>query len=144
MITRGIKHAVDQFITELQGKYMPMKARAADDKELKDFMVQMMVRPIQLWECVFPEECKDIALSTLLSQKLPKDGMTQHKKHNKFLWAIRKALGAEPVPEYDNKIKMPISSDWVEVVGIGVKKDYWIDMDGKHHPNKVEGSFEGL
>ena len=86
MMTRGVKHGVDQFITQLQGKYLPFKWRMNKEGKLdhKGEMIenghtQLQVRPIQLWEIVFPEEHKDIVLNTILAGK--KKQQTQHKKH---------------------------------------------------------------
>ena len=151
MMTRGVKHGVDQFITQLQGKYLPFKWRMNKEtgkldhkgEMIENGHTQLQVRPIQLWEIVFPEEHKDIVLNTILAEKQGTD-QTQHKKHNKFLWAIRKALGCEPIGEYKTDVKMPIAGDFIERIGIGIKKDYWICPDGSKSPVKVEGSFEGI
>src|SRR3990167_4024253 len=147
MLTRGCKHLVDRLITQLQGIYLPYKLRQRDGKQdhtapLYDSQIPLQIRPIQMWEVVFPEECKDVILTTLLAGK--KKEQTQHKKHNKFLWAIRKALGCEPIPEYDSSKGFIVERDFVETVGIGIKKDYWIGTDGKHYKKKIEGSYEGL
>jgi len=122
LISRGIKHDVDRFITELQGKYLPFKYPDKDGN-MKDVMVQVGVRPIQLWEVVFPEEHKDMMLNTLF-QSNPQ-GATQHKKHNKFIFAIRKILGVDPIPEYKKDQVMPIYLRNTELSAIGIKKDYW-------------------
>ena len=96
LLTRGIKHEVDQFITELQGKYLPFKWRNVNDKDSKiqDTMVQLGVRPIQLWELVYPEESRDVIMMTLFKQPAKKGertaGMTQHKKHLPRLGKQRK------------------------------------------------------
>ena len=145
MITRGIKNEVDQFITELQGKYLPFKWRDANkgDKQVVDAYTQIAVRPIQLWELVFPEGSKDIVLATIFKKD---KGLPQHKWHQKFVWALRKMLGmgVEPIPEYKTNEVMPIRCEGIERIGIGVKKDYWITKDGKHVAEWEEGAFEGL
>lgn len=145
IITRGIKNHVDQMITELQGKYFPFKY---PDKEgnLQPCMVQMAVRPIQIWELAFPEDQKDVMLNTLLVGS--KDGV-QHKKHNKFVWAIRKMLGVEKIPEYKKDLMMPLYRADVEVNGVGIKQDYWVDAKtGKkiYNPTDEEKKicWEGL
>ena len=149
-ITRGIKHEVDKFITELQGKYFPMQVPDTDEKgnwtKTKPVAIQVGVQPIQLWSINFPAEHKDVMLNTLLGGS---DGKTQHKKHNKFIWAIRKILGCEPISEYDKSQKLPISKDNMELVGIGIKPDYWQDKDGKRYygtyTNPKPGeAFEGI
>ena len=144
-ITRGIKHQSDKFINELQGKYLPFKWRNPTDPEKKliDMYVQLSVRPIQLWEFVFPEEQRDVILATILNGKQGED-QTQHKKHNKMIWAIRKALGVEKIAPYKADMKLPIDYSGVEVVGIGEKKDYWVTKDDKKVDKKEDGAFEGL
>jgi hypothetical protein len=147
MITRGIKPNVDQFITELQGKYLPFKCPnpQGDPKVLVPFLNQIHVRPIQLWEIVFPEEHKDAVLNTVLTP-YPHKKHTQHSKHEKWIWAMRKGLGAEEIPDYKKEIKFPISDAGVERIGIGIKKDYWQDCrDEKRYDHKAnEFCFEGL
>ena len=145
LATRGVKHEVDQFITELQGKYLPFKWRDLNkpDSKLEDCHVQLGVRPIQLWEIVFPEEQRDVVLATILQSKKGEPEKTWHKK---FIWAIRKILGSSvmPIPEYNNDKKMPIRCQGIELVGIGVKSDYWVDRNGNKVDKKEEGAFEGL
>lgn len=148
-MTRGAKQWSDEFITELQGKYLPFRWRAPQTKELIDTNVQLSVRPIQLYEIVFPEEHKDIILNTILDDyDTVKSRFTQHKFHNKVIWAIRKALHIDPIPEYKRDIKFPVCKNNIEVVGIGVKKDYWIDKNDKqlHNPTPEQKKecFEGL
>ncbi|MCK9371334.1 hypothetical protein M0R04_15580, partial [Candidatus Dojkabacteria bacterium] len=125
IVTRGIKNWVDQFITELQGKYLPFKYHT-DGKNIVDCQVQLSVRPIQLWEIVFPEDQKDLVLATILDDG--KGGKTQHKRHEKFIWGLRKTLGVEKIPEYKSDQKLPITKMHFETVGIGIKKDYWVNV----------------
>tara|TARA_Y100000310_G_C20503544_1_gene725240 strand:- start:262 stop:672 length:411 start_codon:yes stop_codon:yes gene_type:complete len=130
MITRGIKHDVDRFITELQGKYLPFQAAFkkdghVDEKgKLKPQMLQLSVRPIQLWEVVFPEPCRDAVLNTLFKNG---KGKTQHSKHQKYLWTLRKALGCEPIPYYEKNKIIPVYDKNIERVGIGIKKDKYYE-----------------
>jgi hypothetical protein len=144
-MTRGIKNQVDQFITELQGKYFPFQWRNPETKELMMTNLQVSVRPIQLWEIVYPEEFNDIMLTTILADG---KGETQHKRHNKFIFALRKILGVQPIPEYQKNQALPINKAHVEMIGIGVKKDYWTDKDGKHILNPTaeqkKEMFEGI
>jgi hypothetical protein len=123
-LTRGIKKEIDQFITELQGKYLPFTMSGVD------CFVQFAVRPIQLWEFVFPEPMKDVVLTTILGKD---GGKTQHKKHNKFVWALRKILDVKKIPNYNTEKFMPISRQHMEIVGIGIKEDYYDEE------NKREG-----
>ena len=135
IITRGIKHLVDDFITQLQGKFFPFKYRNPETKQLETFALRVSVRPIQLWEIVYPEEANDTMLSTLLQNT---KGEPQHKKHSKFVYALRKMLGIEPIPEYKKVAPFPLIRDHVETTAIGIKKDYWTDKDGKQWVNPTE------
>lgn len=114
MMTRGIKHEIDKFINELSAKYLPFKFKE------KDCMCQVAVRPIQLWEVVFPEEHYDVMCATMF------DGVnvTQHKKHQKWVTAIRKVLGVKKIKEYKMDNKMPIAREHLETIPIGFKDDY--------------------
>jgi len=119
LITRGIKPDVDRFITQLQGKYLPFKWRGQDK------MIEVAVRPIQIWEIIFPEEHLDMMMNTIFSGA---DGTTQQKKHRKWITAIRKILGVEPLPkEYKKDKIMPIYKENIEMIGVGIKKDKPLD-----------------
>ena len=144
MITRGIKHLSDQFIVELQGKYLPMKYPI--NKKLETHMIQVAVRPIQLYEVVFPEEHLDLMLTTLAGKSA---GKTNHKEHKKYLWAFRKALKLKPVPEYNSDNSIPIYKPSVDVNILGIKTDYFEDITtGEHIKNPTaeqkKNCFEGL
>ena len=153
LITRGVKDHVAKFIEQLAGQHLPMKYRKPGDTALKDYYIEVAVRPIQFWEVVFPEEQKDIMLNSIFcdpSQPAVKgvgyQGKTQHRWHDKYVWAIRKMLGCgvEPIPEYSTSHYIPFFKDSIEMVGIGIKKDYWTTLSGAHVKEKCEGAFEGL
>ena len=131
-MTRGIKKEVDDFIRQLQGKWYEHKwlptgwkgseeERAIEEKR----HVQVQVRPIQLWEIVYPESSRDLMLTTILGRK--QQNVTQHKKHNKWIWALRKMLGIKPVGEYNGDFQSPIVKEHIEVIGVGEKEDYYVD-----------------
>lgn len=147
IITRGIKHDVDRMITELQGKYLDIDHNHFIKGQPKQKnKVQLSIRPIQLWEVVFPEPQRDVVLNTLLGNA---KGKTQHKKHNKYIWGIRKALGCDPIPEYKTDALLPSYQANTEIVGIGVKEDYYIDdMTGEKYvnatPEQKARSSEGI
>ena len=120
-ITRGVKMWVDNYITQLQGKYFPFEVKkGAAGLPKGKAMLQMQVRPVQLWEFVFPKEQKDIALATIFG----KDGITQHKKHRKYIKWLAKILGIKPFPKYDNTKAHMVDRSNVEVIGVGIKEDY--------------------
>jgi len=122
IITRGIKHEVDKFITQLQGKYLPFEVKkgAAGLKKGK-YMIQTSVRPIQLWEIAYPKEHNDLMCASLLNKD---KGKPLQKWQEKFVWGIRKALKLKKIPKYKTDEIFPISRDHMEIVGLGVKEDY--------------------
>jgi len=132
IVTRGIKHLADEFIKQLSCKYLPMKVFKGDvagiDKT-QNCQVQVAVRPIQLWEIVYPKEHQDLMLNTLLGGT---QGGTNHKKHQKFANMMRKVLGIKKIPKYKTDLKLPIQNASVDVTAIGVKDDYTL-------PNGTEG-----
>jgi hypothetical protein len=120
ILTRGIKHDVDRFITELQGKYLPYEFEKG-----KQGLVQFAVRPIQLWELVFPEPQLQSVMKTLF-ENTTRHGLSYSHRNDKYLWALRKALNASKFPELDAKaLAMPIYKNNIEVAGIGIKKDQY-------------------
>ena len=136
MITRGIKHDVDRFITEMAAKYLPHRVRLNpnDKKEkIKDVNVQLAVRPVQFWEIVFPETSKEIVLNTLWPQVATDQGKTEGHfgniatmKYKKYLGIVRRFLGKDvkPIPEdYKRTIELPVYKRNIEFLGIGVKDD---------------------
>ena len=144
VLTRGIKKEVDDMITQLQGKYLPMKFRYPDKKEPEDVVLQLAVRPIQLWELAFPEEHLDLMCKTMFTNAGMK-AKPQHKWQEKFVWAMRKALHLKPIPDFETGSGMPLGGiKDVEVVGVGIKDDYYVDVDGKHIKRRKDGCYEGI
>ena len=143
-IIRGIKKEQDDFINQLTGKYIPFKWKDTENPgsgKLVDCMTQLQVHPIQLMEFVFPEEHKDVVFATILNDN---KGIPFHSEHQKYLWALRKMLGDDPIPEYKTDLKFPIARHALDVTGIGIKKDYWINEKGEKSDVKKEGYWEGL
>lgn len=130
LITRGVKHDVDRFVNELSAKYLPtkwfkQKKNGQPGKKTANYHMQVGVRPIQIWEIAYPEQHRDMVLNTIFGDQ---DKVTQHKKHNKFVYMIRKILGIEPVGEYNRKSDiMPMYKGNVEFVKVGEKKDRYQD-----------------
>jgi len=123
--TRGKRNLVKEFINKLEGIWLPFKVNS--DKAFKgakkgENLMNVKVQPFQLWEVVFPRESKDQMIRTLFDGK----GKCQHKKHDKFLWGIRKALGVKPIPKVEEGQFFParLCRNDVEVMGIGIKEDY--------------------
>jgi len=124
ILTRGNQFWVDQFIKELQGKYLPYEIKS--DKCFNNgykkgiLQFQIGVRPIQLWEIVYPKEQIDLVHNTLFETS---DAKPQHAWQEKHIFAMRKLLRLKKIPAYDKTRLMPITRQNIEVVGIGIKED---------------------
>ena len=128
IMVRGVKHEFDKFITTLQGKFLSYQNELGKDK----VTVQLSVRPIQLFEIVFPEEHLQTVMHTLFDETTRGDNLTYAKRNKKYLWAMRKALNAKPFPELDKtSLPLPVWKHNIEVAGIGIKKDDF--KDGIEH-----------
>jgi len=132
---RGIKKELDDFITQLQGKYFKFKYRAKATDALQDTYVQCMVQPIQFFSIVFPKQCTDVALTTILGHEPP---APQHAWMEKFVWIIRKLLHLQPVPKFKTDQEMPIARNALQFIPIGIKEDELLMTDGVADPY-VEG-----
>jgi hypothetical protein len=88
--------------------------------------IQLAVRPIQLWELVYPEPCYAEVMRTVFPT-----GIEVRPAFKTPLAVMRKILGAEKCPEYEKIGSYRIT--WVGNVGtypIGVKKDNYDPADG--------------
>ena len=116
-------------------KFDPIEVR--DDK-----VVQGVVRPIQLWEYIFPEQHLDTVLKGL---NLPRNGNFQAKEKLLSL-PIRKTLGLKKIPKHDPKKARDVifwNKDKVHLWGIGIKEDVKGAIDftnGKTGETVVKGA----
>lgn len=145
VISRGVKKEVDDFFNQLQGKYLPFKYKdPIDPTKLSDQLLQVGVRPIQLWEIVYPVECQDAVINSIVGAEGRKN--TQHSKHEKYLSAFRFALGAKKLPPYKPAQILPLGPKiGMEIAAIGVKPDDWEDVvTGERFKEKRENCFEAI
>jgi len=120
MMTRGIKSVVDNYISDLQAQYYKYGDKG---------MLQLSVRPIQLWEVVFPQESLKEVLQTVLPYENLQPGSNWKVTdwRSKYLAGLRFALGAQKIPEMDltdhKNILRPLRKDNITVYPIGIKPD---------------------
>ena len=129
-ITRGIRKDVQDFIDQLNAKYVPLDMRDEHGNKIPNQQYRLAVRPIQLWEINYPKEWQDVVLSTVLG----KDGLrlqgndgkkpVVHKWVEKYLFILRKMLKLKPIPKYNEDRFLPIEKH-VNAIGIGIKDDYF-------------------
>ena len=111
-ITRGVKPNVDRFISDLQAQYYPFKYQNSN-------LIQMGVRPIQLWELVFPKESMNEVLATC---NICPPNLTSSQA--KLAALMRLCLKAKKIPEIpkDTPRRIVFNKD-IEVTPIGIKED---------------------
>jgi len=143
MMTRGIQQQVDIWKQFMQTQMFNWKRqpllRDKDGKFIKDSegnykrgkeehtRVQGALRPIQLYEYVFPEECLPEVLAMM---DIHNKEQIQHRLKAPA-WMIRKAMGLKPVPiipELQGKKKEDITQKYVPTnavatYAVGVRKD---------------------
>ena len=116
LLTRGIKHCIDRYINDCQAQYYNMPNWKGGN------IVQMGVRPIQLWEFVFPKEALQEVLPTVIKCPRPESEMSFAQKN--VMKMFRKLLTAKPIPEYDiNGKRRIVYNEHIEVTPIGIKED---------------------
>ena len=123
LLTRGIKHCVDRYISDLSAQYFPY----GDPKD--KLAVQLAVRPLQIWEIVFAKQ----NLPEVVKTVLPQGAIRSVDKKNwstKYMSWLAKMLKAKKMPDFDLK-DVPsrlIYKDFVAAYPIGVKADeIWKD-----------------
>lgn len=100
---------LDRFVNDLMAQYMPY----VYDPDKPAGKVQLGVRPIQLYEIVFPEKC----LNDVVGLLSPYD-----KKAEPLARILRRVMHLAKVPE-DVAKSGAIVNEFVAVTGIGIKKD---------------------
>ena len=121
-MTRGVKHCVDLFITTLQGIYFQMYYEGK-----KDNVIQLGVRPIQLWELALPETALPVMIKTLWGG----NPVVPEYKRKFAIGAIQKMLGAQKLPKIDKNVPYrPIRKENVAIYPVGIKPDVY-NKDGE-------------
>ena len=142
ILTRGDIRSMNTFIDELSSRYLPIAYKGEKKRS-----VRLRVSPIQLWDICFPKESWDAVATTILGKDRDVAGKPMIKGHQKYLWALRKAMRLKKIPDWktDNWLTMQDPAN-IEIMGIGVKDDYWITEDGRHvaEKDKTPLSYEGL
>jgi len=118
--TRGNKESVELFIKELSSKYIPLPFTNKKTGKVVNVAHTIHVRPIQLWEIVFPKEQKDAILTTLFPDGQVTEGGGIRKLINFFF----KFLPFKRIPkDWDTSNKFYVNRTAVEIMGICMKDD---------------------
>ena len=125
---RGDIYAIERFIRELSSKYLSFEYMEDDGKggfkpnTKVNYTIQITVRtaPLGIYEIIFPEQHKDLVLNTVLGKER---GAPWQKSHKKYILALRKVMGLEPIPQYKTDKFLPLFNKNMEIIAIGIKKD---------------------
>ena len=124
VLARGQADRLKRWVNDCLARYYTLKY--GEDKDGKPLMgkVQLSMRPIQLYEIVFPEEHLEAVCSAL--QPYGGYGFNEGVK-GKLKKMIVKLLKLDPIPQVPPDIKdlqnNPLYRDFVDCMGIGIKKD---------------------
>jgi|TARA_Y100000310_G_scaffold81786_2_gene78376 hypothetical protein len=117
IITRGKSRFVDFWKAEMEAIFLPIKFKNSEKQEVAS-NVQLVMRPVQLWELVYPEE-HDAKVTNLI-------GNTGYDHHNFILkvkdWFVG-LLGLDVVRVEPTLTEKPIPRQFVGVTILGNKKD---------------------
>lgn len=119
LVVRGFQDRLSRWVNDVTAQHVDWKA---DDGKVHK--VRIMLRPVQLYEVVFPEPAYEEVLSIIQ----PYDACWG--KLERLVWVVRKVLRLKPV----QKLVRPnykVDNNFVQRVGIGTSKD-------EFHPNGWE------
>ena len=136
-MTRGIQSAIDQWKTFMQSQMFDFRQRPLLKDEKGNFIqnedgtykrgdevitrVQGALRPIQLWEYVFPEESLQ---EVIAMQQQIKSYNQLRPEVAKVAWLLRKGMGARKVPdmgpEFQKKSPWEVTQKFIPMTGVGI------------------------
>ena len=117
VLTRGILSATKTWENDLAAQYLPFEVLEKGKKKPSKYLSQLSIRPINLYEIVFPEECLD----DVLGMVKPSCDKGTAGKFSRFIKMFSRVVGLKKIPDY--KIKQLPPGDGVSVIGLGLKKD---------------------
>ena len=128
-LTRGEIFAVEKMIDFLKTRVVNWPITNDETGKTIYQPMQLIVRPIQLWEVAFPKESADLVYTSLGFQNgvYPDDWKMKLGRAS-----LRKALGANPIPEFktNKTLFMPLDSmQNIQIVPIGYREDKTYEHD---------------
>ena len=116
VMLRGMKDGMDRFINDCLAQYLPYEYEPGKVGKL-----QLGMRPIQLYEIVFPEDQLENVCGMIQPYSLQGTGT----KEMKIATWLRRFLRLKKIPKVPPKNAIP--NKYVSVVGLGLKKDNFSD-----------------
>lgn len=124
VLARGIKPHLDKWQNDLLAQWVPMHQNGKPKVEQgMPVYIQLAVRPIQLFEIVFPEEEVDAVMGLCGAGSYMLD---EHPSLNFGVKTLRKVMGLEtpPIPSVKHPLMQPHPLfKSVDITPIGLKKD---------------------
>lgn len=161
-MTRGILKTRDEWVDFMKTRMFPWKRKNLATGKWETTTVAGALRPIELWEYVFPKE----SLNEVFAMQHRADGTGALIDHHKirpeisnYAKLMAKLLKLKPIPKfikptaYGYKIKeggLPLPVNWVPVDGfavypLGLRDDVMQDYPDFIEPNAPKGFYqEGL
>ncbi len=123
MLTRGKSNFVRRFKEDLEANFLPYNLNGVAHN------LQVVMRPVQLWEVAFPEAQKDAILSLIgddpLNQTTEDGGRAGPNAWIKWLIGkVVEKLGLKKIPEKWNQVKQQLPRINVAVHLVGLKEDF--------------------
>jgi len=130
---RGIKANMDWLINDLQAQFFNYSIKKDSEKMKKgDYQVQLAVRPIQLYELVFPEEALGEVQKTLWNKDPDYYPKEDNWKVTKLMQTMRKMLGATKMPKIPKDARGRLLRNFdVAIQPVGIKKDHFNEDEGR-------------
>jgi len=128
----GIKKDMDEVIKWLETRAFPFE-RTKEDGTKETIILQGALRPLVLFDFVFPESSKDLVLTSL---KADTEAHGQYKRIGYFKKLVRKALGLKPIPKFKKDLTMPLplkSLENVAIYPLGVRYDDFRKFPDGYH-----------
>ena len=127
-LTRGVKQQRDLFVKFMETQMWKWKRKNLTTGKDEFIQVQGGLRPLELWEYIFPDECLDEVLTVL---ELDENGKNRWALGRTKSAILRKALGKgtegnkiKPVPKFKKaKTNKYVELRGVAVYPIGIKED---------------------
>lgn len=128
VIARGIKDDLMRWENDILAQYVPYRFKGADGK-MTTGKTRIAVRPVQLYEIVFPEPALNRVLNIVKPTITEYGG--KYKIFYKMIGALRSFLGLKKINPWtlEDNGNFFVSNKWVGVHGIGLKKDAY-NKDG--------------
>ena len=131
LLTRGTLRAIREWREALSNCYLPLEVKNKDGKK-ENAVAQLQVRPVELYEIVFPEEHEETVMGMV---KCGVDLGCFGKKWAKYLKFITKRLGLNPPLKKWKPQLLPPNSG-VTALALGTKKDK-VNWTKKPSPNSL-------